>query len=112
MKNTNITLVKWQLEVRGLWHLLLWHIMKCNNNNNNNNKVRDSLIRKYTKQGVDQLYTIAKNFCYALDCRLDKHNIAGCDTRNDAVALAVSLGKETYHQLLECQESFDTFISY
>ena len=20
-----------QLEVRGLWHLLLWHIMKCNN---------------------------------------------------------------------------------
>ena len=20
------------LEVRGLWHLLLWHIMKCNNN--------------------------------------------------------------------------------
>ena len=21
----------WQLEVRGIWHLLLWHIMKCNN---------------------------------------------------------------------------------
>jgi len=21
-----------KLEVRGLWHLLLWHIMKCNNN--------------------------------------------------------------------------------
>jgi len=20
--------------VKGLWHLLLWHIMKCNNNNN------------------------------------------------------------------------------
>jgi hypothetical protein len=98
---------------------IFWDVVKQLNYLNNYEeykhnfgKVRDSLIRKYTKQGVDQLYTMAKNFCNALDCRLVKHNIAGCDKGNDAAALAVSFGKETYHQLLECQESFDTFISY
>ena len=28
---TNSSELGYEVEVRGLWHLLLWHIMKCNN---------------------------------------------------------------------------------